>query len=109
MSNASDVFASGYSAFEKGRYDEAISHYSRYLELNNDPNDTDYKSARGNLRLAYYNLGLVSYQKEDYRSAQSYFQSALIIDERDEKTLYFLGLSQMSNNDLDGALQSFRK
>ena len=55
----------------------------------------------------YHVLGLIAYNREDYRKARDYFQTALDKKKKYYESLYYLGQCQLLLGDLDGAEASF--
>jgi tetratricopeptide (TPR) repeat protein len=57
----------------------------------------------------YYNyhvLGLIAYKREDMRKARDYFTQAVDKKKKSYESLYYLGMSQLSLEDFDGAEKS---
>jgi tetratricopeptide (TPR) repeat protein len=57
----------------------------------------------------YYILGLIAYNREDYRKSRDYFQTALDKRKKHYESLYYLGQCQLFLEDLDGAEASFKE
>jgi tetratricopeptide (TPR) repeat protein len=57
----------------------------------------------------YHVLGLIAYNREDYRKARDYFQTALDKKKKYYESLYSLGQCQLKLGDLDSAEVSFNE
>jgi len=82
---------------EKGQYDEAISNYTKALEIN--PRDAD----------AYYNRGVVYNRKGQSDEAISDFTKALEINPRDAHAYYNRGIVYNRKSQSDEAISDFTK
>jgi tetratricopeptide (TPR) repeat protein len=82
---------------EKGQYDEAISNYTKALEIN--PRDAE----------AYYNRGVVYNRKGQYDEAISDFTKALEINARDADAYYNRGIVHNRKSQYNEAISDFSK
>ncbi len=82
---------------EKGKYDEAISDYSKALEIN--PRDAE----------AYYNRGIVYNRKGQYDEAISDFSKALEINQRYALAYQNRGIAHDNKGEYDQAISDYTK
>jgi tetratricopeptide (TPR) repeat protein len=87
----------GIALFEKGRVDEAISHYREALEI--EPN----------YGKAHYNLGNALLQKGNVAEALVHYQEAVEVDPENAEAHYNLGASLEQTGKMDEAITQFQQ
>ena len=110
---ANEYFQIGFNAANNGQYDIAVKNYSLAIEL--DPNriyffyhrglayrslgnkssaiaDFDHCVAMRPLAEAYYQLGVIKYEAQDFSSALEYFQKSKELKDDIDKVNYYLGV-----------------
>jgi tetratricopeptide (TPR) repeat protein len=123
-----EIFKNAFSAFQQGNYDLAIKNYN--LAITADPTRNyfyynralTYK-AMGNVPKAmddlttslsykqtaeaYYQIGLIKYEKNDLEGAKVEFENAKLIKNDIERMNFFLGMIYFRNNRYDEAIKCF--
>lgn len=83
--------------FDHQRYDEAIQHYEKALQL--DPRNT---AVIVDLGVCYFNLG-------QFDKAEELFKKALQIDDKQPNALYNLGVVYAQRGDMDAMMKIWNK
>lgn len=122
--SANEYFQIGFDAANNGKYDVALKNYSLAIEL--DPNriyffyhrGLAYKSlglrpsaiadferclAMKPLAEAYYQLGIIKYEDQDFTSALEYFEKSKELKDDIDKLNYYLGVLNYRANNFDTA------
>ena len=122
--SANEYFQIGFDAANNGQYDLALKNYSLAIEL--DPNriyffyhrGLAYKSlglrpsaiadferclAMKPLAEAYYQLGIIKYEDQDFTSALEYFEKSKELKDDLDKLNYYLGVLNYRANNFDTA------
>ena len=90
----------------KGEIEQAITHYTKVVELNQD---NEFAGINRRLETAYYELGELYLQRGDLARAQEAFASALAIDRTDADARYGLGLAYQRAGEHAKAVEQFRE
>lgn len=123
-----EIFKNAFSAFQQGNYDLAIKNYNlaiiadptrnyfyynralTYKAMGNVPKAMDdlttslsYKQTAE----AYYQIGLIKYEKNDLEGAKVEFENAKLIKNDIERMNFFLGMIYFHNNQYDEAIKCF--
>lgn len=118
-------FSEGEMFFHQGKYDKAVSEFSKSLFLNvNDVKSlhlrarsyeelekyedalADYKTIiryEPNYAQAYAGIGKLYWKQEDYRNAEKYLLLAANKDEKDFEIIYLLGRAMLMNRNFKSA------
>jgi tetratricopeptide (TPR) repeat protein len=95
--NVTEFNKQGFDYAKQGQYDQAISDFSKALEIN--PRNTE----------AYYNRGIAYYNQGRYDQAVSDFNMVLEISAGNEKAYYNRGISYYKQGQYDKAISDFNK
>ena len=121
---ANEYFQIGFAAANNGQYDVAIKNYSQAIDL--DPKRVYFFYHRGiaynrlgdkasavtdftqcltmrPLAEAYYELGVIKYEKLEFASAQQSFDKSKELKDDVEKVNYYLGVLNYRSNNFDAA------
>lgn len=93
--NALILLANSYK--DLGIQEEAVNNYKKIISLQYD----NY--------LAYYNLGLLYHNKDDYEMAQNYFLKVIELNDKYSPAYYALALSYMTDKEGKKAEELFKK
>lgn len=122
--SANEYFQIGFAAANNGQYDVALENYSQAIEL--DPNriyffyhrglayrslgnkssaiaDFSHCIAMRPLAEAYYQLGIIKYEDQDFSSALGYFQKSKELKDDVDKVNYYLGVLNYRANNFETA------
>ncbi len=88
VAEASALFEKGYNSYNLGKFTEAISYFTQYLQVNTDSSDVDYQTARNNLKLAYFEQGQLEFDRKKWDEAITNFKNVLTIDQNDFASNY---------------------
>ena len=94
---ATQYFKQGVEKYEAGNYQEAISDWSKAIEIN--PQDADL----------YYNRGVAKGDLEDYQGAIADYTKAIEINPQYAVAYFNRGVARELVNDLEGACRDWRK
>ena len=110
------IFATGYSAAQPGKYDEAVRLNNRGVALMGQQftekaaqSFADAIKADPKLAQLYVNDGIALLTLQRLDDAKAVFKKAIALDAKNPQTWYNLGLAQHSGNELDDALKSFQE
>jgi tetratricopeptide (TPR) repeat protein len=103
------LFEKAVTAFNDGRYDEAVSLWEQALPLYKKSGDTEHEA------MVLNNIGLVNFYTRQYDEAVGYFKQALAIDRKREISrdvatdLQNLGLAYFRLGEYNPALSAFKE
>lgn len=109
IQEASSLFDDWFDEVKRWNYEEWIQYYKKYLQINRDENDQNYKAAVWNLIIALNALASTSRQKELYDEAIGYYKESLQYDKRNYQTFWWLWITYWSLWDYNKALDNYRE
>lgn len=126
--SVNEVFKIAFAAYQQGNYDVALRNYDLALKMDQSKSYLYYNRALclkamglsskaiSDFRLsndlkptaeAYYQIGLISYEKGNLEEAQEYFEQAKTIKEDVERMNFLLGMIYYRNNRYEESLKCF--
>ncbi|MDR2702279.1 MAG: tetratricopeptide repeat protein [Spirochaetaceae bacterium] len=93
-----DLLLSALHAHNKNRFNEAVTYYTRILELKTDP---------GICTLIYKHRGMAYFAQSRYAEAMEDFGKSLELDEKSYKSAYYRGVVKSVLRQYQGAIEDF--
>ena len=97
MDELKDIIDKGHAAYDTGRYEEALEHYARALELS--PEDVD----------TWINLGLCHRHLENFEKAIEAYQRAIDFEPQSFLAWNNMGWAYHCKNDEERAREAYKK
>lgn len=107
VAEASALFEKGYNSYNLGKFTEAISYFTQYLQVNTDSSDVDYQTARNNLKLAYFEQGQLEFDRKKWDEAITNFKNVLTIDQNDFASNYNIWAAYYNKKEYQNALSYY--
>jgi tetratricopeptide (TPR) repeat protein len=103
-----EAYKKGMHCYNKLKYTEAIEYFEQVFSKQVLCNFLEYKLARFYCGLAYRNLGVIEFAKNNNNQALSNFKKALKYNPEHIDLNYFIGICLNNIGDFQGAMESFK-
>jgi len=103
-----EAYRKGMHYYNKLEYARAINYFEQVLGEKDSSNFLEYKLARYYCGLAYRNLGVAEFAKNNSKQALPNFKKALKYNPEHIDLNYFIGICLNNIGDFQGALESFK-
>ena len=103
-----EAYKKGIHFYNKLKYKEAIESFEQVLADKSLGNSLEYKLARFYSGLAYRNIGVVQFARNNNKQALANFQMALKHNPEHIDLNYFIGICLNNIGDFQGAMESFK-
>lgn len=107
--NLTALFNAWYDSVKAGNFDDGIKYYNQYLLANNNPSDSNFQIALGNVIIAYNGQAQALLNKKDYYWLIENRKIVLIADPKNFLAQYWLWLWYFYLWFYDLALQNYQK
>jgi len=103
--NPQVIYWLGEMANEKGKYDDAISNFGRFLEIYSTLDEKVKEIDKGFYQDVLFKLGMIQLdKKKSAKNAIKYFKAAIEADSTDALSSLQLGISYYKNNEFKNAI-----
>lgn len=104
-----EAYKKGINLYNELQYTEAIEYFEQVISEKDLSEFLEYKLAGFYCGLAYRNLGVVEFAKNNNKQALSNFQLALKYNPEHVDINYFIGICLNNIGDFQGAMEAFKK